>query len=217
MVDYPNPQFDTLNLSGNLVEAGAITVGSPAPTSMGACTINALNGIYVNGTSVSTITPATSTTIGGIIAPTAGGLVIGMGGSLSVNWASPGAIGSGTAAAGAFTTLTASSSLQASQLKIGNPMGGTGGWEGPGLINCEGIYVNGTAVVSGSGGIGSVTSVDLTVSPSPAGQAIFSATGGPITHLNWYNHCNIYYAGCQYIFCRTYYCRNTGFSCHSGR
>jgi hypothetical protein len=118
-------------------------LGSALGGNKGAGTINA-TGIYVNGAAVGagggsgTLSPATTSTLGGVIVPGSGGLLVDASGNLSVNWAAPSAgIGSTTPKPGAFTALTSTSLL------VGSP---TGGSQGTGSINAQAIYVQGVSL-----------------------------------------------------------------------
>lgn len=101
--------FTTLGASATVTLSGtaSLLVGAPAGGNKGAGTINAA-AIYINGQAVSAgaaIVPATSSVLGGVIVAAASGLLVDNTGSLSVNWASPGALGGTAPAAAVFTSL----------------------------------------------------------------------------------------------------------------
>jgi hypothetical protein len=77
----------------------------------------------------------TTTVLGGVIVPTSGGLTVDGSGNLSVNWGSPGSIGSTTPSMGTFSNLSDSG-----YLVVGSPIGGQ---QGAGSINAQSIYING--------------------------------------------------------------------------
>lgn len=109
-----------------LTSTASMVVGSATGGSKGAGSINAV-GLFVNGVAVSTASTsiATTTAAGTVIIPTTGGLLIDVSGNLSINWASPGAIGGTAAAAATFTTLTLTSTVT-SKFVLAGPNGANG-------------------------------------------------------------------------------------------
>ena len=152
------------------------TDAATARSNLGAGTVTSVAGTgTVNGlTLTGTVTSSGNLTLGGTLSgvsltsQVSGTLPIANGGTGSTSAANA-RTALGAAASGANTDITSLS--PAGGLTVGSP---TGGAQGAGTINATGLFVNGVAV--GSGGGGSVTSVNASSSVSG-----LSFSGGPIT------------------------------------
>lgn len=152
------------------------TDAATARSNLGAGTVTSVAGTgTVNGlTLTGTVTSSGNLTLGGTLSgislssQVTGTLPIANGGTGSTTAANA-RTALGAAASGANTDITSLS--PSGGLTVGSP---TGGAQGAGTINATGLFVNGVAV--GSGGGGSVTSVNASSSVSG-----LSFSGGPIT------------------------------------